>query len=340
MGVKQLNSYLKKYCNNGLKKINLYELKNKNIAIDASIYIYKYLTTNTLYESIFNMCFRFRQFNINAVFIFDGKPPKEKEAELKKRSYDKKKAEKKFKETEEEYNSLAIQIENTSNIKEKKDLEAQQNKLQEKMTDLKKKFVRINDELIHNVKSLIMACGLTYIESPCEADVLCAHLVHTNRVYAVMSEDMDMFVYGCQRVLRYFSIIYNNCVMYLRDEILKELDINIDNFKQICVYSGTDYSKNNATFYENMKNYKKNKDIIKQTSYFDFIERLDSRDASNNTQQKLIEESTMDELRHIYEMFNIRKQKFVGIDNIKIKNSMYNKENIKTILTKENFIFV
>jgi hypothetical protein len=340
MGVKQLNSYLKKYCNNGLKKINLYELKNKNIAIDASIYIYKYLTTNTLYESIFNMCFRFRQFNINAVFIFDGKPPKEKEAELKKRSDDKKTAEKKFKETEKEYNSLAVQIENTTNVREKKELEAQQNKLQEKMMDLKKRFVRINDEVIHNVKSLIMACGLTYIESPCEADVLCAHLVHTNKVYAVMSEDMDMFVYGCQRVLRYFSIIYNNCVMYSMDEILKELDINIDNFKQICVYSGTDYSKNNATFYENMKLYQKNKNIIKQTSYFDFIETLHSRDASNNVQQKIIEKSKMDQLRLIYEMFNIRKQKFDGIDNVKIKNSIYNTENIKTILQKENFIFV
>jgi 5'-3' exonuclease len=340
MGVKQLNSYLKKHSKNGLKKINLYELKNKSIAIDASIYIYKYLTTNSLYESIFNMCFRFRQFKINAVFIFDGKPPKEKEAELKKRSEDKKLAEKKFNETEEAYNSLVVQIENTDNLTEKKELEEQQNKLQEKMTDLKKKFVRINDEVIHNVKLLIMACGLTYIESPCEADVLCAHLVRSNKVYAVMSEDMDMFVYGCHRVLRYFSIIYNNCILYSRDEILKDLDISIDNFKQICVYSGTDYSRNNYSFYENMKCYQKNKDIIKQKSYFEFIDTLQSHDSSKNVLQKTIEKSNMNELRYIYNMFDISKYNFGSIDNIKIKNSLYNKENIKTILRKDKFIFV
>lgn len=336
MGVKQLNTYLKKYCTNGLKKMHLYELKNKNIAVDISIYMYKYLRTNNLYESIFNMCFRFRKFNINAVFIFDGKSPKEKENELRNRSDNRKNAENKYKELEEVYNTLTIQMKKTSNDREKKELKAEQNKLHDKMTALKKQCIRINDEVKNNVKSLIMACGLSYIQAPCEADVLCAHLVHTNKVYAVMSEDMDMFVYGCQRVLRYFSIIYNNCVMYSIDEILKGLDISIENFKQLCVYSGTDYLKNSSTFYENIEMYQKNKDIIKQTSYFDFIETLQTKNGIENT----IKNASMDELQKIYSMFNVKKYCFDTFDNIEIKNSIYNVENIKTILQKEKFIFV
>jgi hypothetical protein len=50
-----------------------------------------------------------------------------------------------------------------------------------------------------------------------------------------------MFVYGCNRVLRYFSLINHNAVLYDYENILKELKIEHDVFKEICVLSGTDY---------------------------------------------------------------------------------------------------
>lgn len=340
MGVKQLNLYLKKYCNKSIKKINLYELKNKKIAVDTSIYIYKYLTTETLLESIFNMCFRFRQYNINAVFVFDGKPPKEKEEELKKRSIDKKNAEKKFNELERIYMDIEEQQLKYTDMDEKQKMEDEKQKLQNQMSDVKKSFVRINEEIINNVKLLIMSCGLSYIESPCEADVLCAHLIHSNKVYAVMSEDMDMFVYGCARVLRYFSIIHNTCILYSYNDILNELDINSKNFKQICIYSGTDYSRNSTSFYENMNIYRKNKNIIKQTSYFNYIFEQNQNYTKNTTTRKIIENSTIEELESIYDMFDINNYNFDLITNIKIKNSVFNPESIKKLLVNENFIFV
>jgi len=53
----------------------------------------------------------------------------------------------------------------------------------------------------------MIAYGVSYIDADGEADQLCASLVLKNKVYACLSEDMDLFVYGCPRVLRYLSFI-------------------------------------------------------------------------------------------------------------------------------------
>ena len=67
--------------------------------------------------------------------------------------------------------------------------------------------------------------------------------------YACLSEDMDLFIYGCPRVLRYLSLLNEIVVIYYLDTILKDLDISFIEFKEICILSGTDYnySTNNAT---------------------------------------------------------------------------------------------
>ena len=51
-----------------------------------------------------------------------------------------------------------------------------------------------------------------------------------------MSEDMDMFIYGCPRVLKYFSILKNTVVLYELKDILESLDMDFTNFKNIVFY--------------------------------------------------------------------------------------------------------
>ena len=96
MGVKLLNRFIKsKCCNNEtIKKVGLYKLNKKIVAIDTSIYMYRFAVDNGIYEGFYNMCSLFTKYNIKPLFVFDGKPPKEKENELKHRSEEKKKAEK------------------------------------------------------------------------------------------------------------------------------------------------------------------------------------------------------------------------------------------------------
>ena len=52
MGIRYLNKYLRDNCDS-IKEIHLSELRNKIIAVDVSIYLYKFLAENALLENIY-----------------------------------------------------------------------------------------------------------------------------------------------------------------------------------------------------------------------------------------------------------------------------------------------
>ena len=73
--------------------------------------------------------------------------------------------------------------------------------LEHKLAKLAKKFIRIKNHEIRDIKMLFSSYGISYIEAIGEADRWCAKLVSSGRAYACVSEDMDMFAYGCPFVL-------------------------------------------------------------------------------------------------------------------------------------------
>ena len=89
MGIKYLNSFLKTNCPESIKCINISEISGKKIAVDISIYMYKFISEDNLIENIYLMLSIFRYYNVIPIFVFDGKPPTEKKALLKKRKEDK-----------------------------------------------------------------------------------------------------------------------------------------------------------------------------------------------------------------------------------------------------------
>ena len=99
MGIKHLNRFLKETASSSIKFVNLSQFIGKKIAVDISIYMYRYASDNNLIENIYLMLSVFRHYNIIPIFVFDGKPPNEKKDLLNKRREDKKEA-------EEEYNKL------------------------------------------------------------------------------------------------------------------------------------------------------------------------------------------------------------------------------------------
>jgi 5'-3' exonuclease len=92
MGIKYLNQFLKDNASNSIKLCRLSELSGKKIAIDISIYMYRFASDNSLIENMYLMLSVFRNYNIIPIFIFDGKPPVEKRELLKKRKEDKQEA--------------------------------------------------------------------------------------------------------------------------------------------------------------------------------------------------------------------------------------------------------
>ena len=158
MGIRLLHRFINETCNHSIEKIHLKQLRGKRIAVDISIYMYKFKHTDTLIENIFNMCTLFRYYKIHPIFVFDGVPPKEKEKEIQQRYLKKQK----YRNDEKTYNRYVLKTED-----------------------------------IENVKLLFDYYGMNYIVAHGEADNLCAYLCRTKKVFACLSEDTDMFVFGC-----------------------------------------------------------------------------------------------------------------------------------------------
>ena len=323
MGIKHLNRFLKENAYSSMKFINIAELSGKKIAVDISIYMYKYASDNNLIENMYLMLSIFRYYNVIPIFIFDGKPPIEKKELLIKRREDKKEA-------EEEYNLLKKVFHNNSNMD---DIEKQE--IINNMDMLKRKFVHISKSDIENVKKLIRAYGATYYDAPGEADELCAMLTIKEKVWACLSEDMDMFVYGCPRVIRYLSLLNHTAVLYDINSILKNLGITQKELREICIISGTDYNslndetKNAPTLYTTLKHFKK---FHKEKTNLDFYDWL-----VENTDY--IKEYNL--LLKIYDIFDLNKNHYnIKIfENIKIINGPIQKQEINAILKTDGFIF-
>jgi flap endonuclease-1 len=225
MGIKNLNKFVREKCPNSIHCISMSELQGKSIAVDISIYIYKYHSEESLLENIYLMMMLFRNYGIIPVFVFDGKPPAEKRELLVKRKKDKNSAKNEFMLLKEQLSSAT---------------EQDKQEITTTMDVLKKQFVSINKEQIENVKGLIHACGMMWIDAPGEADQLCASLVLNKKVWACLSDDMDMFVYGATRVLRYLSLMNHTVVLYHTKNILKDLSMTQKEFCEMCILSGTD----------------------------------------------------------------------------------------------------
>lgn len=321
MGIRYLNRFLKENASPSIKLCNLAELSGKKIAIDISIYMYRFASDDTLIENIYLMLSVFRNYNIIPIFIFDGKPPPEKRELLQKRKEDKKEA-------EEEFNILK----NTLEINKDMD-DSDKQEIIYNMDMLKKKFVSINKNDIENIKILIRSYGATYYDAPGEADELCAMLTMKEKVWACLSEDMDMFVYGCPRVIRYLSLLNHTAVVYDLKGILTNLGITQKELREICVISGTDYnlecdSKN--TLNNTLKLFKK---YHKSNSNVGFYKWL------NENHDNFIKDYNL--LLKIYEMFdlNINHFNIKIFEKIKIINGPILKDDIKNILKTDGFIF-
>lgn len=326
MGIRYLNKFFREECkkSDSIQIISMNQLNGKKIAVDISIYLYKFASDDTLIENIYLMLSIFRNYNIVPLFVFDGKPPAEKKELLLQRLDEKKKAEK-------EFNLLKKNLEYDVNMNED-----EKHEIMNKMDLLKKKFVHVSRRQIEDVKHLIRSYGMTYCDAPNEADELCAMLTIKGVVWACLSEDMDMFIYGCPRVLRYLSLLNHTFVLYDTKKILNKLNITQDDLREICVISGTDYNVNNDhhnqhnlfTTLKYFKKYKKNAVKSVPISFYNWLKE--------NTNYIEI---------YDYEIYESDISMFIldtsleRYENISIVNTNVIYSDIKEILKKDGFIF-
>ncbi len=307
MGIRCLNKFINKNCKNSKSIIHLNSLSGKKIVIDANIYMYQYASNNELIDGFYSMISIFKYYNIKPIFVFDGKSDELKKDTVNKRMIEKNEAEDKYKKL------LDYKDPNDSY-----------------MIELRKKFTKLKYYHYDEVKKLIEFMGENFIEAAHEADEICAMLVLSNNVYGCLSEDTDMFVYGCKRIFKNINLLNHTVEKYDFNNILKDLDISETNFKQLCIISGTDYNvvSNNKGFYYNYNIYKRYKNFINGYTLYEWL-------YINNY------DYDYDNLLKIYSMF-LPKKVFENNMNIKniFKNNKIKRNDLINLLKNYNFIFI
>ena len=86
MGIKNLNVLLNQKCKLAINNRKLECYQGMKLGIDISIFLYKYLYNNDDHiEGLTRLILRLLKNQITPIFIFDGKPPKEKDETLQSR---------------------------------------------------------------------------------------------------------------------------------------------------------------------------------------------------------------------------------------------------------------
>jgi flap endonuclease-1 len=232
MGIKGLTQLIKKNSPGSIQHNALYTMKDKRIAIDTSIFLYKSLmnvrskgdylrnTDGKVVSHIQGLYYKTNQLltlGITPIYIFDGKPPQEKRDCIKARV---KKAE-----------ECKVKMENTENSEEKKILE--------------KGTIRMKKEYIDDLKHLFSLMGVSYIHADGEAEAYASELCRLGFVDAVMTEDMDTLSYGCPQMIRgcIDKSIKRSDVVTVFDfkKIIEDLKLTHDEFIDMCILCGCDY---------------------------------------------------------------------------------------------------
>lgn len=229
MGITNLGKFIKEYAPNAITDINYDDLQDKVIAIDTSIIIYQFLvaikaTTHDFttkdgkvtshIQAVVSKALSLLKKEIRPIFVFDGVAPEIKSLTLEDRSKIKKKA--------------ILELENLNLSKEDK-------------IKFQKRSVRITPEQTVECKEILKIMGLPVIEAPGEADPQCALLVKNDIADAVLSEDMDILTFGSKKLIRGFTT-QKKIKMYSLDKILDEADLTYNQFVDLCILLGCDYS--------------------------------------------------------------------------------------------------
>ncbi|MEM4637625.1 MAG: flap endonuclease-1 [Candidatus Woesearchaeota archaeon] len=227
------------------KTISLEDLKGKTLVVDAFNQLYMFLSSirqpdgsllkdsrGNITSHLNGLFYRFTkimQYDINLIFVFDGKAPELKKKERERRAELKLEAERKYKEATE-----------------REDLE--------EMKKYASRTSKLTKEMIEDAKELITALGMCIVQAPSEGEAQAAYIVKKRDAYASLSQDADSLIFGCPLIVKNLTlsgrkkqhgkINYENITPELisLDDTLNNLGINLDQLIVIAMLTGTDYN--------------------------------------------------------------------------------------------------
>jgi len=253
MGIRNLNTILKNNCKNSIKRIRLSELSGNRVAVDASIYMYKY---KSIYGSQWISAFYgfLKTLSVfKCVFVFDGKEfIQDKANERNRRSEMKKAMRNKLSEVEQAYEQYKVSgnmndsllpfktyNRNYSTLTNNRDL-ISDSKIQDYISKTKNILMPLYDQDVNTIKLMCTNMGMCVIDSHTEAEKTCSMLCHENKVDMVLSEDTDVLAYNTPTIISKLSM--GECTLINMKDLLSELELTSDQFVDMCIVCGSDYS--------------------------------------------------------------------------------------------------
>ena len=242
MGIKRMNKFLGEknlikihnnlndmIRNNKQTEYQVFNTRNKcyRIAIDTMLYAHKFkYSYNDIIYGFINQIINFLNNRILPIYIIDGLAPDEKSNIIKTRNEKKNRLDKKIEQLKKE-------------MAEELDLN-KINELDTKIRRLTRTNVKINKSDIENLINLLKHLNIPYIRAKGEADALIGLLYENKSIESCLSEDMDILVFGCKKMVKFSN---KKIYEYNLDYILKNLDLTFDQYIDMCIYFGCDYSR-------------------------------------------------------------------------------------------------
>ena len=178
--------------------LTLAELRGRQLAVDANGELYQFLAlirlpdgtplkdsqgriTSHLSGLFFRTTRLIADFGMRLAFVFDGRPPAEKAAEISRRRA-----------VRERYEAEADAARQAGNLV----------RAYSKSTMTS----RLTSEMIADAKELLRLMGLPVVQAPSEAEAQAAHMARRGDVWAAASKDYDALLFGTPRLLRFLTI--------------------------------------------------------------------------------------------------------------------------------------
>lgn len=279
MGIKNLHKILEKHAQNVYKYKHIKDFAFKKVAIDVSLYLYKFKATlgEKWLEGFLNMVVCLRKWDVHCFFIFDGIAPIEKREEQMRRRQSSMNQKERVNLLEEEiklyeetkipgpimidiskkYGGPVSLFKKSEKLSPKINLEIIKNRLEE----LKRMIISVTEEDTNIAKKLFDILKTPYVVAPDEAERYAAHLCYHGKVDAVVSEDTDILCYQTPLFLTKIDFFQNVVIAIEYKDVLKELEMESKTFLDLCIMLGCDYNSNIENYgmvksYELLKKFK------------------------------------------------------------------------------------
>ena len=227
------------------EKTKLESFTNKIVAIDAYNAIYQFLaiirgpeglhlsdTQGHVTSHITGLFYRninFLSLGIKPIYVFDGKPPSLKSAEIEHRK----------------------QIKKDATVKYERAMS------EGKMDDARKyaqQTTSMKDGMVEDSKHLLDLFGIPYIQAPSEGEATAALLTTTGHADVAASQDFDSILFGARKLVRNFTnsgrrkLPNRNSYIEIEPEIieykknLESLGITREQLIDVGILIGTDFT--------------------------------------------------------------------------------------------------